>query len=158
MPKITPFLWFDDNAEEAMAFYTAVFPNSSIGEIHRFGAEVPGPEGKALYATMTLDGTDVMVLNGGPYFSFTEAISLYVDCQDQGEVDYYWDALTADGGEPSQCGWLKDKFGLSWQIVPSALEELSTDPNPAKAAAVTQAMLKMTKIDVAKLQEAYDQA
>ena len=158
MPKITPFLWFDDNAEEAMEFYTAVFPNSSIGEIHRFGPEVPGPEGKALYATMTLDGTDVMVLNGGPYFSFTEAISLYVDCQDQAEVDYYWDALTADGGEPSQCGWLKDKFGLSWQIVPKALEELSTDPNPAKSAAVTQAMLQMTKIDVAQLQEAYDQA
>ena len=158
MPKITPFLWFDDNAEEAMEFYTSVFPNSSIGEIHRVTADVPGPEGKVLYATMTLDGTDVMVLNGGPYFSFTEAISLYVDCRDQAEVDYYWDALTADGGEPSQCGWLKDKYGLSWQIVPRALEELSTDPNPTKADAVTQAMLKMSKIDVAKLQEAYDQA
>lgn len=158
MSKITPFLWFDDNAEEAIEFYTSIFPDSSVRDVQHHGPEVPGPTGKVMTATINLNGTDLMVLNGGPYFSFTEAISLFVECADQAEVDHYWEALLADGGEPSQCGWLKDKFGLSWQIVPAALGELAGGPDPAKSAAVMQAMLKMVKLDVAGLQEAYDQA
>ena len=158
MSKITPFLWFDDNAEEALELYTSVFADSSVGEVTRMPAADPEAPGPVVMGTVTLAGTDFMVLNGGPQFRFTEAISLFVSCTDQAEVDYYWDRLTADGGEPSQCGWLKDKFGLSWQIVPTALGELMGDPDPAKSQAVMQAMLGMGKLDVAGLQAAYDKA
>lgn len=157
MSKITPFLWFDDNAEEAIEFYTSIFPDSSVRDVQRYGSEGPGPAGQVLTATLTLSGADLMLLNGGPSFSFTEAISLFVSCDDQPEVDRLWAALTADGGEPGQCGWLKDRFGLSWQIVPTALGELAGGADPAKSSAVVQAMLAMTKIDIAGLQAAYDQ-
>jgi predicted 3-demethylubiquinone-9 3-methyltransferase (glyoxalase superfamily) len=148
MEGITPFLWFDNQAGEAMEFYTSLFPNSRIVET------MPGPDGNLLAGTFMLDGREYMALNGGPEFKFTEAISLFVKCQDQAEVDHYWDALTADGGEESQCGWLKDRYGLSWQIVPNRLMELLGDPNRETAGRATQAMLKMQKIDVAKLEEA----
>lgn len=157
MKKITPCLWFDDNAEEAMNFYLSVFPNSKPLEVSRYGEAGPGPEGTVLTATFELNGQELMVLNGGPHFKFTEAISLSVSCETQEEVDEFWEKLSA-GGEESQCGWLKDKFGLSWQIVPTALGELISDPDPAKSKRVMEAMLQMTKIDVNALQRAYDQA
>ncbi len=149
MQKITPFLWFDDNAEEAMRFYTSIFKNSKIGSVNRH-------DGKVLTGTFELEGHQFMALNGGSMFKFTEAISLYVNCETQEEVDYYWDKLTADGGKPSNCGWLKDKFGLSWQIIPSALGRMLGDENPAKANRAMQAMLTMHKIVIADLQRAYD--
>jgi predicted 3-demethylubiquinone-9 3-methyltransferase (glyoxalase superfamily) len=157
MNKITPFLWFDDNAEEAMNFYSSIFKNARIGNISRYPAGSPGGnEGKVMTATFSLEGQDFMVLNAGPHFKFTEAISFFVNCESQEEVDYYWERLTADGGEESQCGWLKDKFGLSWQIVPSALGKLLSDPDREKAGRAMQAMLKMQKINVAELQAAFD--
>ena len=152
MKKITPFLWFDTQAEEAMNFYVSVFKNSKVGDVSR------GPDGKAFSVSFQLEGQEFMALNAGPQFKFTEAISFFVDCKTQEEVDGLWEKLTADGGEESMCGWLKDKYGLSWQIIPSALGELMGDPNPAKAQNVMQAMLKMQKIIVADLQKAYDQA
>jgi predicted 3-demethylubiquinone-9 3-methyltransferase (glyoxalase superfamily) len=155
--KITPFLWFDKNAEEAITFYTTVFKDSKIVSMSRYPEGAPAPAGTVMSATFRLNGQDFMALNGGPIFRFTEAISLYVDCATQEEVDYYWDKLS-DGGEPGQCGWLKDKFGLSWQIVPKALGEMLGDPDPKKAGRVMQAMLKMSKIDVAGLRRAYEQA
>ena len=154
MQRITPFLWFDNQAEEAMNFYLSIFKNSKAGAISRYGDAGPGPAGSVMVASFELDGTQFTALNGGPHFKFTEAISLYVNCQDQAEVDYYWNKLIEGGGKPSQCGWLKDQFGLSWQIVPSALPRLLSDPDGAKAGRVMQAMLQMQKIDVAKLEAA----
>ena len=150
MKKIIPFLWFDTQAEEAMNFYCSVFKNSKVLGISR------GPDGKAFTVSFELDGQEFMGLNAGPQFKFNEAVSMYVDCKDQAEVDELWVKLTADGGEESMCGWLKDKYGLSWQIIPKALGELMGDPDPVKAQRVTQAMLQMRKIDVATLQQAYD--
>ena len=154
--KITPFLWFDDNAEDAVNFYTSIFKDSKIENISHYGDEGPGPAGSVMMANFKLNGQDFMVLNGGPEFTFSEAISFFVSCETQAEVDYYWDRLS-EGGETQQCGWLKDKFGLSWQIVPTALGELMGDKDPEKAGRVMQAMLKMVKIDIAGLQQAYDQ-
>lgn len=150
MTKITPFLWFDTQAEEAMNFYVSVFKNSKARNVSR------GPDGKAFIVTFELDGQEFMGLNAGPQFKFNEAVSFYVNCETQEEVDYYWEELTADGGEESMCGWLKDKYGLSWQIIPKALGELMGDPDAVKAQRVMQAMLQMRKIDVAELQRAYD--
>ncbi len=159
MQKITPFLWFDMNAEEAMKFYTSVFKNSKIKNMNRYGpegAKASGvPEGTVMTGTIQLEGQDFMVLNGGPHFKFTEAVSFVVDCKDQEEVDYYWEKLSAHP-ESEQCGWLKDKFGLSWQIVPKALGELMGDPDPVKAGRVMGAMLKMKKLDIYGLKKAYD--
>ena len=152
--KITPFLWFDNNVEEAMKYYTSIFKNSSIDEVRRYGETSPGP-GNVTTGSFTLEGQKFMALNGGPLFMFNEAVSFFVNCVDQEEVDYYWNKLTADGGQESQCGWLKDKFGLSWQIIPEALGRLLGDQDPVKAGRVMQAMLKMKKIEVVKLEEAY---
>jgi predicted 3-demethylubiquinone-9 3-methyltransferase (glyoxalase superfamily) len=152
MQKIRTFLWFDGDVEEAMKLYTSIFKNSKMGELMR------GPDGKVTGGTFTLEGVEFMGLNGGPQFKFTEAISLFVDCKDQREVDELWSKLIADGGEESQCGWLKDKFGLSWQIIPAALMELLGDKDPARAKRATDAMLKMRKIDVATLRRAADGA
>ncbi len=156
MQKITPFLWFDDNAEEAIQFYTSIFKNSKIDQISRYGETGPGQKGKMMAGTFEMEGLQVMALNGGPHFKFNESISFLVDCKNQEEVDYYWERLLAGGGQESQCGWLKDKFGLSWQIVPTALGEMMSDKNAAKAKAVTEAMLKMVKLDIKGLQAAYD--
>lgn len=152
MKKITPFLWFDTQAEDAMNFYVSIFKNSKVGEIHR-----QGPDGPVFTVTFQLEGQDFMALNAGPEFKFNEAISMFVDCKDQQEVDELWNKLTADGGEESMCGWLKDKYGLSWQIIPSTLMKLMGDKDPVKAQRVTQAMLKMKKIIVADLETAYNQ-
>jgi predicted 3-demethylubiquinone-9 3-methyltransferase (glyoxalase superfamily) len=157
MSKITPCLWFDGQAEEAAKFYTAIFPNSSIDTISRSPADNPStPAGAVLNVDFTLDGAKFIGLNGGPDFHFTEAISFSIDCEDQAEVDRYWDALIKGGGEESQCGWLKDRFGLSWQVVPRQLNEMlqSSDGDAAKRA--MEAMLKMQKLDVAKLREAFE--
>jgi predicted 3-demethylubiquinone-9 3-methyltransferase (glyoxalase superfamily) len=156
MQKITPFLWFNDNAEEAANFYVSIFKNSKILNISRYGEGGPRPAGMAMSTTFQLDGQEIMALSGGPEFKFTEAISLFVTCETQEEVDWYWNQLCA-GGEESQCGWLKDKFGLSWQIVPTALGELLADPDPARAQRVMQAMLQMRKINIASLRRAYEQ-
>jgi predicted 3-demethylubiquinone-9 3-methyltransferase (glyoxalase superfamily) len=153
MQKITPFLWFDSQAEEAVNFYASIFKNSKIGKITRYGDAGPGPAGSVLTASFELEGLEFTALNGGPAFKFTEAISLYVNCESQEEVDYYWEKLL-EGGQVQQCGWLKDKFGLAWQIIPSALPRLLSDPDRDKANRVMQAMLKMQKIDVAELEQA----
>lgn len=153
MQKITPFLWFDNQAEEAMNFYASVFKNSKIVNIQRYGDAGRGP---VMTAIFELNGQEFMVLNGGPQFKFTEAISLFVSCETQEEVDYLWNKLTENGGEESMCGWLKDKYGLSWQIVPTALGELMSDPDPVKAQRVMQAMLQMKKIEIKALQQAYN--
>ena len=151
MQKITPFLWFDNQAEEAMNFYVSIFKNSKVLGV------TPGPNGIAQSVTFKLEGQEFMALNAGPQFKFNEAISFFVNCETQAEVDELWEKLTADGGEESMCGWLKDKYGLSWQIIPTALGELMGDPDPEKAGRVVQAMLNMKKIDIKTLQEAYDQ-
>src|SRR5262245_61568923 len=156
MQKITTFLWFDNQAEEAINFYTSIFKNSKLISVSRYGDAGPGPKGTVMSATFQLEGQEFMALNGGPLYKFTEAISLYVDCKSQDEVDTLWKKLT-DGGEEGPCGWLKDKFGLSWQIIPSILGELLSDPDPAKSQRVMQAMLQMKKIDIAKLKQAYEQ-
>jgi predicted 3-demethylubiquinone-9 3-methyltransferase (glyoxalase superfamily) len=153
MPNITPSLWFDGNLEEAAAFYASVFPNSSVGPFFRYTEAGPGTPGDVLYGTFVLDGHRFLGINGGPQFRFTEAVSFEVRCADQDEVDYYWSKLV-DGGEESQCGWLKDRYGLSWQIVPERLYELLEGPDPARAAAATAAMLGMRKIVVAELEAA----
>ena len=147
--KITPFLWFNDNAEEAATFYVSVFPNSRITDVARMGEGGP-----ALTVAFTLDGEDFVGLNGGPVYAFTEAVSFVIDCETQEEVDRYWEALTADGGQPGDCGWLKDRFGLSWQVVPRRLPELLTDPDPARAQRAMQAMMQMHKLDIATLEAA----
>jgi predicted 3-demethylubiquinone-9 3-methyltransferase (glyoxalase superfamily) len=154
MQKITTFLWFDTQAEEAATLYTSLFPNSRITDVSRYGDAGPGAPGSVMTVTFELDGQQFTALNGGPEFKFTEAISLSVDCASQEEVDELWDKLTADGGEESQCGWLKDKYGLSWQIVPRRLPELLTDPDPARASRAMQAMFGMKKIDVKALEDA----
>jgi predicted 3-demethylubiquinone-9 3-methyltransferase (glyoxalase superfamily) len=153
MPKITPFLWFDNQAEEAARFYVSIFKNSKIGEISRYAEGGPGPAGGAMVVAFELDGQKVSALNGGPHFKFTEAVSFMVDCEDQAEVDHFWDKLSA-GGQTSQCGWLKDRYGLSWQIVPAALPRILSNPDPVKARRAMQAMLKMTKLDIAALEAA----
>lgn len=157
MRKITPFLWFDDNAEEAMNFYASVFKSSKILDISRYGDGGPGPKGTVMSATFELEGQTFMALNGGPHYKFTEAISLFVNCETQQEVDDLWDKLSA-GGQPGRCGWLKDKYGLSWQIIPSVLGRLLGDKDREKAKRVMAAMLQMGKIDIKTLQHAYDQA
>jgi len=156
MQKITPFLWFDGKAEEAMNFYTSIFKNAKIGSITRYGEAGPGPKGSVMSATFELEGQQFFALNGGPQFKFTPAISFFVNCTTQEEVDRYWEALSA-GGEKLQCGWLTDKFGLSWQIVPTALGEMLSDKDAAKASRVMQAMLNMTKLDIKGLKLAYEQ-
>jgi predicted 3-demethylubiquinone-9 3-methyltransferase (glyoxalase superfamily) len=158
MQKITTYLWFNDNAEEAISLYTSIFKNSKILNAYRYGEGENGSSGKLMSATFQLEGQEFIALNGGPQFQFNEAISLFVNCNTQEEVDDLWGKLTADGGEEGRCGWLKDKFGVSWQIVPTALGELMGDPDPVKAQRVMQAMLQMSKIDVPTLQAAYDQA
>lgn len=155
MHKITPFLWFDDKAEEAMNFYVSIFKNSKEGKVTRYGEAGPGPKGSVMTATFQLDGQEFIALNGGPHFKFTEAISFSVDCKTQAEVDELWEKLS-EGGQKSQCGWLKDRYGLSWQIVPSVLGELLGDKDPEKSKRVMQAMLQMTKIDIATLKQAYE--
>ena len=155
MQKITPCLWFDTQAEEAARFYVSIFKNSKIGEISRYGEVGPGPKGGVLTVAFELDGVRFTALNGGPVFKFNEAISLQVDCADQDEVDELWDKLTADGGQPSQCAWLKDRYGVSWQIIPRILIEMLTDTDPVRSQRVMAAMLQMTKIDIARLREAY---
>ncbi|MBI5035509.1 MAG: VOC family protein [Chloroflexi bacterium] len=157
MPKITTFLTFDDQAEQAVNFYTSIFKNSKILSMNRYGEGGPMPAGTVMGASFVLDGQEFYALNGGPHFNFSEGMSLYVDCKTQKEVDYFWDKLSA-GGEQQPCGWLKDKFGVSWQIIPTALSQLMVDPNPKKANNVVQAMLKMSKIDIAELKRAHEQA
>jgi predicted 3-demethylubiquinone-9 3-methyltransferase (glyoxalase superfamily) len=152
--KIRPFLWFNGQAEEAANFYTSIFKNSKLGYVSRYGDEGPGQAGQVMVATFELDGVQFMALNGGPEFSFTPAISFMVDCATQDEVDYYWDKLS-EGGDTNQCGWLRDKFGVSWQIVPSRLGELMSDDDDEKSGRVMQAMLKMEKLDIAELERAY---
>lgn len=154
MQKITTCLWFDNNAEEAVTFYTLIFKNSKVLEVARYGEAGPGPEGSVITMRFQLEGLEFMALNGGPAHKFTEAISLSVDCESQAEVDKLWDKLLA-GGSEDQCGWLKDRFGLSWQIVPRALIDMLGDPDPEKSKRVMEAMLKMRKIDTKVLQEAY---
>lgn len=155
MQKITPFLWFDGQAEEAVAFYLSVFKNAKAGNVMRSGEGGPGPKGSVLCASFELEGIEFTALNGGPHFKFNEAVSFLVHCADQAEVDYYWDKLIEGGGEHSQCGWLKDRFGMSWQVTPTILLQRMSDPDPVKAGRVAQAMMKMTKIDIAKIEEAY---
>jgi predicted 3-demethylubiquinone-9 3-methyltransferase (glyoxalase superfamily) len=156
MDKITPCLWFDGQAAEATAFYTSLFPNSRVNKVHRSPADTPsGHKGSVLTVDFELDGRSYIALNGGPEFTFNEAISLSIDCEDQAEVDRYWDALLANGGEPSVCGWLKDRFGLSWQVVPRRMTEMFASSDRAAAERAMEAMLKMVKIDVAELERAY---
>lgn len=153
MPTITPSLWFDNDLEDAMTFYTGIFPNSSIEYVNRYTDAGPGTAGQVVSAGFTLDGTRFVGINGGPVFAFTEAVSFLIECADQAEVDYYWGALVA-GGQESQCGWLKDRFGLSWQVVPTRLYELLSDPDQTRAAAATKAMLGMSRIVIADLEAA----
>jgi len=156
MQKITPFLWFDSNAEEAINFYTSIFKDSKVISISRYGDAGPGPKGTVMAATFQLEGQQFMALNGGPHFRFTPAISLFVSCETQEEVDELWKKLS-DGGEEQRCGWLQDKFGLSWQIIPSALGHMLNDKNPVRSQRVMEAMLKMDKINIKDLRKAYEQ-
>jgi predicted 3-demethylubiquinone-9 3-methyltransferase (glyoxalase superfamily) len=156
MQKISPFLWFDDQAEEAANFYVSIFENSAILGVSRYGEGAPRPAGSAMSVTFVLGGLELQALNGGPEFSFTEAISLFVTAETQDEIDDLWEKLTSGGGAPSRCGWLKDRYGLSWQIVPPVLGELLGDPDPVRSGRVMQAMLAMSKIDIAGLRSAYD--
>jgi predicted 3-demethylubiquinone-9 3-methyltransferase (glyoxalase superfamily) len=159
MQKITPFLWFDDQAEEAAKFYTSIFKNSKIGEIVRYGEAGEKAAGRPAGSVMTvefeIEGQKFVALNGGPVFKFNESISFVVNCETQQEVDYFWEKLTSDGGQEIECGWLKDKFGLSWQVVPAVLIEMLHDEDAVKAERVMKAMLQMQKIDIAKLKAAY---
>lgn len=155
MDKVTPCLWFDGDAEEAARFYTSLIPNSHVGPVERAAAETPsGPEGMVLTVPFTLAGRSYIGLNGGPEFKFSEAISLTIDCEDQAEVDRLWERLIEGGGEHSVCGWLKDRFGLSWQVIPRRLQELLASPDRDAARRVTEAMLRMTKLDMAELEAA----
>ena len=156
MSKISVSLWFDTQAEEAANFYVSLFPDSKILNVARYGSAGPGEEGTVMVVDFQLAGQQVNAINGGPQFNFTEAISLVVNCESQDEVDDLWQKLTADGGEPGQCGWLKDRYGLSWQIVPTAMADLLTDPDPDRSQRAMQAMLKMTKLDLAELRGAAD--
>jgi predicted 3-demethylubiquinone-9 3-methyltransferase (glyoxalase superfamily) len=156
MSKVHPFLWFDTQAEDAAKLYVSLFPNSKITKVVRNTDAAPGPTGGVLTVEFELDGTKVIALNGGPHFKFTEAFSFTIDCDTQAEVDRYWDGLLAGGGQPSQCGWLKDRFGLSWQVVPTLLPKLLGDPDRARANRAMAAMMKMVKLDIAALQAAAD--
>jgi predicted 3-demethylubiquinone-9 3-methyltransferase (glyoxalase superfamily) len=156
MPKISPFLWFDNQAEEAANFYVSVFPSSKITSISRYGEAGPGPKGSVMVVAFELDGQEVLALNGGPQFKLSEAFSLSVDCKSQEEVDRYWSKLTAGGGAEGPCGWLKDKYGLSWQINPTILGQMLADPDPKKSKRVMEAMLKMKKIVIADLKKAHE--
>jgi predicted 3-demethylubiquinone-9 3-methyltransferase (glyoxalase superfamily) len=153
--KITTFLWFEDKAEEAANFYVPLFKNSKITSVHRYGEAGPGPRGSVMMVNFELEGQQFMALNGGPHFKFTPAISLFVNCETQEEVDALWDKLSV-GGRKDRCGWVQDRYGLSWQIIPSALGKLMSDPDPEKSGRVMKAMLQMDKIDVNKLKEAYE--
>ncbi|HEV8356156.1 MAG TPA: VOC family protein [Gemmatimonadales bacterium] len=155
MQKITPFLLFDGKAEEAMSFYVSIFKNSKIVSVRRFGDPLPGARGQVITGTIQIEGQEFMVLDGGPRVAFSMAISFFVNCQTQAEVDHLWEKLS-EGGQKSQCGWLADKFGVWWQIIPTALGRLMGDKDPEKAGRVVQAMLKMQKIDIAGLQKAYE--
>ena len=155
MQKITPFLWFDGKAEEAMRFYVSIFKNSKIGKITRYGDAGPGPKGTVMSATFQLEGQDFYALNGGPAFTFSPAISFFVNCETQEEVDVLWEKLS-EGGTKDRCGWLKDRYGVSWQTIPTVLGELMNDPDPSKAQRVMKAMLEMNKIDIAGLKRAYE--
>jgi predicted 3-demethylubiquinone-9 3-methyltransferase (glyoxalase superfamily) len=156
MQKITPFLWFDSEAEEAMNFYVSIFKDSKVNKVTRYGEAGPGTPGSVMSAEFTLNGTDFYALNGGPVFKFSPATSFFIHCETQEEVDHYWNKL-GKGGKPNQCGWLDDKFGVTWQVVPDALGTYLNDPDKKKAKNVMQAMMKMTKLDIAKLKEAYEQ-
>ena len=155
MQKITPFLWFDGKAEEAAKFYTSIFKNSKIGSISRYGEEGPGPKGAVMSATFQLDGQEFIALNGGPQFTFSPAISFFVNCETQEELDEIWEKL-CEGGKKNRCGWLQDKFGVSWQVIPTALGKLMSDPDPQKSGRVMKAMLQMEKIDIRALQQAHE--
>ena len=155
MQKITPFLWFNDNAEEAVNFYISIFKNSKLLNVARYGEAGPGANGTVMTATFQLNGQEFVALNGGPHFKFTEAISFVVNCETQEEVDEFWEKLS-EGGEESQCGWLKDKYGLSWQIVPTVLMEMYQDKDTAKTNRLMEAMLKMGKLDIKALKQAYE--
>jgi predicted 3-demethylubiquinone-9 3-methyltransferase (glyoxalase superfamily) len=155
MQKITPFLWFDQQAEEAMHFYTSIFKNSKVGTISRYGEAGPGPKGSVMSVTFELEGQQFFALNGGPQFSFTPAISFFVNCETQKEVDELWEKLSA-GGEKNSCGWLRDKYGVSWQIIPSALGRMLQDKDPEKSTRVMKAMLQMKRIDIEGLTRAYE--
>jgi predicted 3-demethylubiquinone-9 3-methyltransferase (glyoxalase superfamily) len=155
MQKITPFLWFDDDAEEAIRFYCTLFPDSTMLSESRWGAGGPVPAGTLMSARFRLAGQELMALNGGPTHRLDEAFSMYVNCETQAEIDSLWEKLVADGGEPSRCGWLKDRFGLSWQLIPSCLPAMLSDPDPARAGRVGQAMMSMQKLDIAKLKAAH---
>jgi predicted 3-demethylubiquinone-9 3-methyltransferase (glyoxalase superfamily) len=155
MQKITPFLWFDGTAEEAARFYISIFKNSKLGDVTRYGEASPGPKGTVMTVSFQIEGQGFIALNGGPLFKFTPAISFFVSCDTQKEVDEMWEKLSA-GGETQQCGWLTDKFGVSWQIIPKALGEMMGDQDPKKAQRVMQAMLKMVKLDIAGLKRAYE--
>jgi predicted 3-demethylubiquinone-9 3-methyltransferase (glyoxalase superfamily) len=155
MQKISPFLWFDTQAEEAANFYVSIFKNSKIGHIMRNTGDAPGPKGAVLVVGFELDGQQFSALNGGPQFKFSEAISFMVSCEDQAEVDHYWDKLS-EGGATNVCGWLKDKYGLSWQVVPVEFLTMASDPDPAKVGRVMGAMMQMTKMDIAKLRQAFE--
>jgi predicted 3-demethylubiquinone-9 3-methyltransferase (glyoxalase superfamily) len=154
MQKITPFLWFDNNAEQAAEFYVSIFKNSKILNVSRYGDAGPGPKGAVMVVNFQLAGQEFIALNGGPLFKFSEAFSFVVNCENQKEVDEYWSKLTSGGGQESQCGWLKDKFGFSWQVVPTELGKLMSDKDPKKANRVMQTLLQMKKLDIAKLQQA----
>lgn len=154
MQKITPFLWFDNQAEEAANFYVSIFKNSKIGTVARYGESGPGPKGSVMTVAFELDGEKFTALNGGPIFKFTEAISLVVNCEDQEEIDYFWEKLSVDGGKEVECGWLKDKYGLCWQVVPTILGELVQSDDPAKSERVMKALMQMKKLDIARLKQA----
>jgi predicted 3-demethylubiquinone-9 3-methyltransferase (glyoxalase superfamily) len=156
MTDVTPFLWFDDDAQAAITFYTALIPDSEVISVARYPDEVPGMGGKVMHAHFRLSGREYYAMDAGPQFPFTEAVSLFVSCRDQAEVDRYWDALTADGGQEQPCAWLQDRWGLSWQIVPDRLTELIRDPDPERSHRAVQAMLTMTKIDIAAIEAAAD--
>lgn len=156
--RITPMLWFDDQAEDAADFYVSIFGNSRITDVSRYGDTGPGPSGRVMVVAFELDGQPFTALNGGPHFKFTEAISLVVNCRDQQEVDYYWGRLLADGGAPQQCGWLKDRYGLSWQVVPTPVIDMLKDPDTARQQRAMAAVMKMIKIDIAEARRAYEQA
>ena len=154
MQKITPFLWFDNDAEEAARFYTSIFKDSTIGEIRHYGEAGPRPKGSVMTVSFNLEGQEFIALNGGPHYSFTPAVSFFVNCETQAEVDELWEKLT-DGGKPVRCGWLKDKYGLSWQIVPSVFGQMLQDKDAAKSRRVMEAMMTMIKLDIKTLQQAY---
>lgn len=158
MPTITPNLWFDFQAEEAAGFYVSLFPNSHITNVARYPEGAPGPAGEVMTVDFELDGQPFVAINGGPQFPFTEAVSMMITCASQDELDRYWDALTADGGQESQCGWCKDRFGLSWQVVPEGMEEVFSDPDPTRSQRGMQAMLGMKKLDIEVLRRAADGA